>query len=50
MQELDRPRYWYCLLANKPYFGTIALAGQTWESRKSAMSYLAKTENPKSHS
>jgi len=38
--ELDRGRYWYCLLMQKPYFGTVILAGQTWEERKYFMRRL----------
>jgi len=44
LQELDRPRYWYCMLAKKPYFGTISLAGQTWEERKAYMQKLLSGE------
>ena len=42
--ELDRGRYVYCLLNKKPYFGTVALAGQTWEERKPAMRKLVGEE------
>ena len=44
VMELDRGRYLYCLLRKKPYFGTIALAGQTWEERKSYMRRLVEQE------
>lgn len=46
--ELDRLRYWYCMLMKKPYFGTVYLAGQTWEERKIFMSQLIKSEMEKS--
>jgi len=42
--ELDRGRYLYCLLRNKPYFGTVALAGQTWEERKFYMTHAVQSE------
>ena len=42
--ELDRFRYVYSLMANKPYFGVIALAGQTWEERKYFMRELVRAE------
>ena len=42
--ELDRGRYVYCLVSKKPYFGTVALAGQTWEERKLYMTRAVQTE------
>ena len=42
--ELDRARYVYCLMRQKPYFGTVALAGQTWEERKPYMRRLVEQE------
>lgn len=44
VSELDRPRYLWCMLSKKPYFGTIMLAGQTWESRKPFMRALVADE------
>ncbi len=40
LQQLDRFRFWYCMVAKKPYFGVISLAGQTWEERKEYMRNL----------
>jgi predicted O-methyltransferase YrrM len=42
--ELDRARYVYCMLVKKPYFGTVALAGQTWEERKPYMRRIVQQE------
>ena len=42
--ELDRFRYIYHMLTKKPYFGTIALAGQIWEERKNHMINIVKQE------
>ena len=42
--ELDRGRYIYCMAIKKPYFGTVFLAGQTWQERKSSMIQLIKEE------
>lgn len=42
--ELDRFNYIKCMLLNKPYFGTLMLAGQTWTSRKPHMRKLIETE------
>ena len=42
--ELDRVRYVHCLMSKKPYFGTVALAGQTWEERKPYMRRLVEQE------
>lgn len=42
--EMDRLRYIYSLMAGKPYFGAIALAGQTWEERKHFMRELVRSE------
>ncbi|MBF0503760.1 MAG: class I SAM-dependent methyltransferase [Candidatus Omnitrophica bacterium] len=44
VSELDRVRYIYCLMSQKPYFGTVALAGQTWEERKPYMRRLLQKE------
>ena len=35
--DLYRVRYVHCLMSKKRYFGTVALAGQTWEERKPYM-------------
>jgi predicted O-methyltransferase YrrM len=42
--ELDRVRYWQCLMSQKPYFGTVNLAGQVWEERKPYMRRLVEDE------
>ena len=42
--EFDRFNYFKCLLFKKPYFGTVMLAGQTWESRKPHMRSLIEAE------
>ncbi len=43
--EFDRCRYIQCRMLNKPYFGTICLAGQTWEERKPWMIKLIVEES-----
>ena len=42
--ELDRARYVHCMMSQKPYFGTVILAGQTWEERKPYMRRLVEQE------
>lgn len=42
--EFDRLNYIKCMLSQKPYFGTLMLAGQTWTSRQPHMRALIESE------
>lgn len=44
INELDRLKYIMCKLTQKPYFGSLMMASQTWIERKPYMRHLVKSE------